>query len=142
MSNNNAIFQNIYNQFKQQDDNEEDIFQKEKETLMHQTIGDNLNYKIKEKLSDDNKKNSKKKKSRRDKFGYGQNSSSNEENKNFNDYYGELNFGDEISILGTEFKLRENFMYNAYAKDNKYKLSEIQNFICLNYKFDNYEESC
>ena len=53
-----------------------------------------------------------------------------------------LNFGDEISILGTEFKLRENFIYNAYAKDNKYKLSEIQNFICLNYKFDNYEESC
>ena len=54
----------------------------------------------------------------------------------------ELNFGDEISILATDYKLRENFDYNAYAKDNKYILKEINNFICLNYKFDNYEDSC
>lgn len=54
----------------------------------------------------------------------------------------ELKFGDEISILGTDVKLRENFDYNAYAKDNKYILYELKNLICLIYKFDDYEELC
>ena len=53
-----------------------------------------------------------------------------------------LSIGDEISILNTDGKLRENFNYNIYTEKGKtYRISEIKNFICLKYNLNGYNNN-
>ena len=54
----------------------------------------------------------------------------------------DLSIGDEISIINLNDKLRDNFKYNAFSKNRRYILSEIQNFICIRYSYNNYDELC
>ena len=53
-----------------------------------------------------------------------------------------LSIGDEISILDLNDKLRDDFTYDAFANNNRYKLTQVHNFICLKYQLQNYDELC
>lgn len=51
----------------------------------------------------------------------------------------DLSIGDEISILEINDKLRDGFSYTAFAKNNKYSLSQVDNFICIKYQLQKYD---
>lgn len=54
----------------------------------------------------------------------------------------ELSIGDEISILNYNERLREDFTYDAYIKNTKYLLTQVDNFICIKYRLQSYDEQC
>ena len=66
----------------------------------------------------------------------------NYECKNNADSKNILPFGEEISIINLDNKLRDDFTYNAYANNNRYLISLVDNFICIKYQLHNYDELC
>ena len=62
--------------------------------------------------------------------------------KNLGENENDLDIGDGISVLELGDKLRESSNYIAFAKDKKFILSDIHNFICVKYELKNYEELC
>ena len=53
-----------------------------------------------------------------------------------------LSIGDEIVIMNLNDILRDDFKYDAFIKNQRYILSQVDNFICLKYQLQNYEELC
>ena len=75
---------------------------------------------------------------------YKENENSNYECKNNEDLKDELilSIGDEITIHNLNDILRDDFTYNAFVNNNRYILSQVDNFICLKYQLQNYDEFC
>ena len=61
-----------------------------------------------------------------------------------NNYMNDLSIGDELTIFMTlnDDKLRDNFEYFVYVKNTKYKLSNVNIFLCKIYDKDKYNGNC
>ena len=61
-----------------------------------------------------------------------------------NNYMSDLSIGDELTIFMTlnDDKLRDNFEYFVYVKNTKYKLTNVNIFLCEIYDKDKYNGNC